>query len=120
MGKDQSVFESVVSSIPRVRKAGEQPQESLSSFDVFECDLCKGYVGRNELIQCPYCGRWVCREDCWEGQELACMSCASMIRLGRETAGKAVARRETEGDGGSDDKKGMGTKLKGAMEKLKR
>lgn len=114
------MFDSVISSIPRVRKAGEQPQESLSSFDVFECDLCKGYVGRKELIQCPYCGRWVCRQDCWEKDEMACMSCASVIRLGRETAGKAAPQGDADKGEEGSDKKGVGGKLKGAVGKLKR
>lgn len=120
MGKGRSVFESVISSIPRVRKAGEQPQESLSSFDVFECDLCKGYVGRKELIQCPYCGRWVCRESCWEKDERACTSCSSVLRFGRETAGKAAPLdTHDEGEKGAE-KEGVGTKLKGAVDRLKR
>ena len=111
------MFDSVLASIPRVRQAGDQPQESLSSFDVFECDLCKGYMGRKGLIQCPYCGRWICRQDCWEREDLACTSCASIIRLGRDTAGMAAPLEQ--GDGGSS-KLGVGPKLKGAVEKLKK
>lgn len=114
------MFDRVISSIPRVREAGEPPQESLTSFDVFECDLCKGYVGRKELIQCPYCGRWVCKLDCWEREELACTSCASMIRLGRETAERSVPTGSDQKEDGGDEKPGVGGKLKGAVDRLKR
>ena len=114
------MFDSVISSIPRVREAGEQPQESLSSFDVFECDLCKGYVGRTELIQCPYCGRWICRKDCWEKDEMACLSCASVIRFGRETAGKAAPLEDKQQPVEGTEKDGAASKLKGALGKLKK
>ena len=97
----RSTFDRVIGSIERVRKPGEDPAESLFALDEFECDLCKGYIQRRELIQCHYCGRWVCKESCWNDEHLACMSCASVIKLGKETT--QLDSASPVGDGDTDE-----------------
>lgn len=84
MPNRDGVLERVMDSIERVRKPGEAPEESLHSFDEFECDLCKGFAPRAGISQCPYCGRWVCRKTCWEPKRRSCLACASVIELGLE------------------------------------
>lgn len=95
MTRHDDVLERVMSKIKRVRQPGDPPKETLVSFDEFECDLCKGVIQRRELTQCHYCGRWVCREQCWDRDSLSCTSCASVIKLakdlGVEERGRDVA-----------------------------
>ena len=79
MGKRD--LEQVFKLIKRVKEQGEPPSQSPTSFDLFECDLCKGDVEKSKLTQCPYCGRWICKENCWNKKNLACNSCSSIIKL---------------------------------------
>ncbi|MEA3457402.1 MAG: hypothetical protein U9R21_01845 [Candidatus Thermoplasmatota archaeon] len=74
-------LDQVTKIITKVREPGDQPSQSTTSFDLYECDLCKGDVEKSKLTQCPYCGRWVCKENCWNKKNLACMSCSSVIEL---------------------------------------
>ena len=84
LSRNEDALDRVFSKIQRVRQPGDPPRETLDSFDEFECDLCKGILVRRELTQCHYCGRWVCREQCWDRETLACTSCASVIKLAKE------------------------------------
>ncbi len=79
MGKRD--LEQIIKVIKRVKEQGEPPAQSSISFDYFECDLCKGDVEKSKLTQCPYCGRWICKENCWNIKSLACTSCSSIIKL---------------------------------------
>ena len=127
MAREKTYFDRVINSIERVRKPGEPPQESLHSFDEFECDLCKGFMARKEFIQCHYCGRWVCKSDCWNEEHLSCTSCASVIKLGKELAlSEDLEHQEEEEDEGTetDGEKGIlkktGGKLKENLQGLGR
>ena len=79
MGKRD--LEQIIKVIKRVKEQGEPPSQSSTSFDLFECDLCKGDVEKSKLTQCPYCGRWICKENCWNKKNLACNSCSSIIKV---------------------------------------
>jgi len=58
-------LDQVIKVIKRVREPGELPSQSATSLDFLECDLCKGDVEKSKLTQCFYCGRWICKENCW-------------------------------------------------------
>ena len=67
--------------IKRIRNPGDPPSQSMISLDYYECDLCKGEILRANLIQCHYCGRWICKTSCWNHQHLTCTACASVIKI---------------------------------------
>ncbi len=85
-------FRKVMKTVTRVREPGDKPDEDLKSMDRYICDLCHGIREREEMIQCGFCGRWVCRKNCWEGELKACESCSGLILL---------AKNEKESDGNS-------------------
>jgi len=76
-------LERVMNSVVRVRKPGEEPEQSLHSFDEFECDLCKGMMPREGITQCSFCGRWICKDSCWDKDNMSCISCAGIIMLSK-------------------------------------
>lgn len=80
-----TLFTKVQSSIKPVRKQGDPPEEDLEEMDGLVCDLCLITVKRSEITQCPFCGRWVCMDECYNDDELCCKSCAGVIRLMRES-----------------------------------
>jgi len=79
------LFSKVRGSIKQVRKQGDPPEEDLENMDGYVCDLCLVSIKRAELSQCPFCGRWICRDNCYSEDELCCRSCAGVIRLMRES-----------------------------------
>ncbi len=79
------LFNRVRSSIKPVRKQGDLPEEDLESMDGFKCDLCLDVIKRAQLLQCPFCGRWICRKQCYSFDEMVCLSCAGVVRLMRES-----------------------------------
>ena len=81
----ENIYNEVTKHITKIREQGEPPKSDLFSFDSFVCDLCKGIIHRAEIVQCPFCGRWVCREKCWNTSHGACISCSSVIKLIKET-----------------------------------
>ncbi len=89
MMRSQDVFERVIDVIEKVREPGEKPEEDLYALDEFVCDLCQGVKKREEITQCGFCGRWVCKEkddekakkDCWDEELKACESCSGLILL---------------------------------------
>lgn len=81
----ENLFSKVRDSIRPVRKQGDPPEEDLEDMDAYVCDLCLVTVKRSEITQCPFCGRWVCLNDCYNDDELCCRSCAGVIRLMRES-----------------------------------
>jgi hypothetical protein len=83
--RKEPLFNKVRKNIKPVRKQGEPPEEDLENMEGFICDLCLKSTGRAEIIQCPFCGRWVCRTGCYSDDELSCVSCAGVIRLMRES-----------------------------------
>jgi hypothetical protein len=86
-GGDTIDLSSIIKEIQRVRKSGQKPEQTIGDKDLFayECELCLQKIKEGELTQCPFCGRWVCRKDCFSKEEGACVSCASVIRLKRES-----------------------------------
>jgi hypothetical protein len=81
----ESLFKKVKETIKPVRKQGDPPEEDLELMDGYVCDLCKAPMKRSEIIQCPFCGRWICRRQCYNAEELCCKSCAGVIKLMRES-----------------------------------
>ena len=76
-------LERVMNSVVRIRKPGEGPEQSIHSFDEFECDLCKEIVPRKGITQCGFCGRWICKDSCWNEENMSCISCAGIIILSK-------------------------------------
>ena len=103
-----SNLEKVMNSVVRTRKAGEGPEQSLHSFDEFECDLCKGIVPRKGITQCGFCGRWICKESCWNEENMACISCAGIIILSKNSEDSY----EVEPKADEQQKNGVKEKLK--------
>ena len=118
MTREKTFFDRLLGSIERVRNPGDPPRESIHSFDEFECDLCKGFNGRTEIIQCHYCGRWVCKGACWNQETLSCLSCSSVIKLGKEfalntdTDDKGNREEDPEGKDGDGILQTIGGKVK--------
>ena len=79
------LFEKVKGTIQPIRRQGDPPEEDIEAMDGYICDLCLARIKRSELIQCPFCGRWVCRSQCYAREDLCCVSCAGVIRLMRES-----------------------------------
>jgi hypothetical protein len=94
MGKRQ--LDHVFKIIKKVREPGEPPSQSSKSFDLFECDLCKGDIEKSKLTQCPYCGRWICKENCWNTKNLACTSCTSVIKLADKQEDKSYSESQEQ------------------------
>ncbi len=83
---DRDAFDRVIDSIEKIRDPGEKPEDDLYSMDKFVCDLCQGVKEREEITQCGFCGRWVCKGEnsCWNEELNACESCSGLIQLARE------------------------------------
>ncbi len=85
---NNSVLDEVKKSIVQVREPGEQPRADFLTFDSYVCDLCKDSVKRSQLVQCGFCGRWVCKDSCWNAEYYACLACSGIIKLSKETRGE--------------------------------
>lgn len=83
--KKEPLFPKVKKNIKQVRKQGDPPEEDLESMEGFICDLCLTTAQRKGITQCPFCGRWVCKDGCYNEDELCCISCAGVIKLMRES-----------------------------------
>jgi hypothetical protein len=83
--RKEALYSKVKKNIKAVRKQGDPPEEDLEDMNAFVCDLCLRSIGRAQIIQCPFCGRWVCRTGCYSDEELSCVSCAGVIKLMRES-----------------------------------
>ena len=83
--RKEALYTKVKKNIKPVRKQGDPPEEDLEKMDGYICDLCMKSIGRSQVIQCPFCGRWVCRTGCYSDEELSCISCAGVIKLMRES-----------------------------------
>ncbi len=68
-----------------IREQGAAPRTDTFSFNRYVCDLCKGVNERTEIIQCPFCGRWICREKCLEQEQLVCLNCAGIIKIVKQS-----------------------------------
>jgi len=86
--KEPSFYKLVKKNIEKIREQGEPPRADLSSFesmDKYVCDLCKASISRSSLIQCSFCGRWICRDDCFDREDVSCLNCHGVIKLLRES-----------------------------------
>ena len=98
----KSVFDRVMKEIKKVRDPGEKPEDDLFTMDKYICDLCQGVRGREEITQCGFCGRWVCKGDdsCWNEEFNACESCTGIIKLARSSdVDEDKVKKEVEKDG---------------------
>ncbi|MDI6707867.1 MAG: hypothetical protein QMD21_01080 [Candidatus Thermoplasmatota archaeon] len=116
--REQKLYDFVISKITKIREQGEAPKSDILSLDNFVCDLCKGVIQRAKITQCPFCGRWICRAQCWDSKERGCLACSGVIKLCRESVkpGKAIKTAEPE------VRKGKGrklVKLKGIVKKVR-
>ncbi len=80
-------FKRVMKAVKKVREPGEKPEDDLFSVNKYVCDLCQGVREREEITQCGFCGRWVCRDSCWDDELKACESCAGLIMLAKDKEG---------------------------------
>ena len=116
---NETELNQIIKVIKRIREPEEYPSQSLTSFDFFECDLCKGDVEKTKLTQCPYCGRWICKENCWNEKNLACISCSSIIRLAGRKEDLSYKENENKIEK-KDDNKGVFKKIRQKIKNLRK
>lgn len=85
LSKSSDLYTIVMKHITKVREQGESPRSDVFSMDSFICDLCKGTISKENIIQCPFCGRWVCRKNCWDEEHRACTPCVGVIKLCKDS-----------------------------------
>jgi hypothetical protein len=85
MKKDVDLYNLVIKQISKVREQGDPPRSDVTSMDSFVCDLCKDSILKTNLTQCGLCGRWICKNNCWENNNMACISCSGIIKLCKES-----------------------------------
>ncbi len=83
--KGNDLYSIVMKHITKVRDQGESPRSDVFSLDTYICDLCKGSISKENISQCPFCGRWVCKKNCWDNEFKACSSCVGVIKLCRDS-----------------------------------
>lgn len=83
--RETKLYNLVISEITKIREQGDPPMSDVLSLDNFVCDLCKGVIPRTKITQCPFCGRWICRAQCWENKERSCLACSGVIKLCKES-----------------------------------
>ena len=86
--KEASFYKLVKKNIEKIREQGEPPRTDLGAFDSMDkyvCDLCRASVIRSGLIQCSFCGRWICRDNCFDRDDVSCLNCHGVIKLLRES-----------------------------------
>ncbi len=81
--RSKDAFDRVMKTVKKIREPGEKPEEHIYSMDKFICDLCQGQLEKKEITQCGFCGRWICKESCWDDELRACDSCSGLIRLAK-------------------------------------
>jgi len=94
--KDDDFYSKVMKSITKVRDQGDPPRSDVLSLDAYICDLCKGTVSKENITQCPFCGRWVCKKNCWHTEHLACNPCVGVIKLCKESIELERKKMSTE------------------------
>ena len=92
--RSNDAFDRVMKTVTKIREQGEKPEEDIYSMDKFVCDLCQGDYRKKEITQCGFCGRWVCKETCWDNNLRSCESCSGLIKL---------AKSEETGECGTDE-----------------
>lgn len=85
LNKTDDFYNKVMKRITKVRDQGEPPRSDVFTLDTYICDLCKGSIPKENITQCPFCGRWVCKKNCWDIDNSACTTCVGVIKLCRES-----------------------------------
>jgi len=97
--KEASFYKLVRKNIEKIREQGEPPRTdpiAFDSMDKYVCDLCRASITRSGLIQCSFCGRWVCRENCFDPDDVSCINCHGVIKLLRESRKMDIISRKKE------------------------
>jgi len=95
--KDDDFYTKVMKHISKVREQGEPPRSDVFELDTYICDLCKGSISKENLTQCPFCGRWICRKNCWDSEQMACTTCVGVIKLCRESVDIDIKQKREAG-----------------------
>lgn len=78
-------FKLVKKHITVVREQGSTPPLDLDHISLKEdhyiCDLCKQPLTIARFTQCGLCGRWICKDECWDMENSICINCAGVIKL---------------------------------------
>jgi hypothetical protein len=116
--KGDDLYTIVTQHITKVREQGEPPKSDLFTMDAYVCDLCKGTAAKEDITQCAFCGRWVCKKNCWDTDHNACNTCVGVIKLCKESIDKDTERTKiiTSSNKEPDNKKK--TKPKGKIKSL--
>jgi hypothetical protein len=96
LGKDDDFYTKVMKHITKVREQGEPPRSDVFELDTYICDLCKGSITKENITQCPFCGRWICKKNCWDSEQMACTTCVGVIKLCRESVDKDITQSKIE------------------------
>ena len=92
--KDDDFYNKVLKHITKVREQGDPPRSDVFELDTYICDLCKGSIVKENLTQCPFCGRWVCKKNCWVSEQMACTTCVGVIKLCRESVDMDIKQKQ--------------------------
>ena len=83
------LFKTVRKHIAQVRPQGGKPpvdiEHSTLDEENYSCDLCRKPMGLAGFTQCGLCGRWVCKDECWEQDDSVCITCSGVIKLMRRS-----------------------------------
>ncbi len=94
--RSKDAFDRVMKTVTKIREQGEKPEEDIYSMDKFICDLCQGDFKKKEITQCGFCGRWICKENCWDKDLRACESCSGLIKLAKSEESKEGQENEED------------------------
>ena len=78
-------FKLVKKHISVVRDQGSPPPRDMDHISLEEdhyiCDLCKQPLTIAKFTQCGLCGRWICKDECWDQENSTCINCSGVIKL---------------------------------------
>jgi hypothetical protein len=117
VSKGSDLYSIVMKHITKVREQGESPKSDVFSLDTYICDLCMGSISKENIIQCPLCGRWVCRKNCWDIEHRACSSCVGVIILCKDSINlekekkQINVKKQKKEKNIKKEKKGSGTSI---------
>jgi hypothetical protein len=94
--KSDDLYNKVIQQINSVREQGDPPRSDVMAMDSFICDLCKDSISKQNLTQCAFCGRWICRKNCWDNDNMACISCSGIIKLSKDSLEISAKQSENE------------------------
>jgi hypothetical protein len=112
LSNKDDLYSKVMERITKVRDQGESPRSDVLSMDSYICDLCKGPADKENIIQCAFCGRWVCRNNCWDQKINACNTCVGVIKLCKDSIEIEIKSKKVELETGRGNKKSTQDKKK--------